>query len=49
MAMFINASRGLIGMEVEDASRRLNEALGGRISLSSADNLEILRRHMFLG
>jgi hypothetical protein len=38
----IGTSRGLIGMEVNDASSRLIEALGGgQIALSNEDNLEI--------
>jgi hypothetical protein len=51
--MIIGTSRGLIGMELQDANKRLNEALGGdihlRFSVSSSDNLDILREHMFLG
>lgn len=45
----IGTARGLIGREVQIASNRLAEALGGSINLSDADNLDILRRHMFLG
>ena len=40
-------------MEIDDAKGRLAEALGGDINLSPevgfADNLDILREHMFLG
>jgi len=45
----IGTARGLIGMEVQTALNRLADALGGSINLSDADNLDILRRHMFLG
>jgi hypothetical protein len=48
----IGTTRGLIGMEIQDAKNRLAEALGGDIYLKaedSADNLDILREHMFLG
>jgi hypothetical protein len=49
----IGTTRGLIGMEIDDAKGRLVEALGGDINLSHAvsfaDNLDILREHMFLG
>jgi hypothetical protein len=51
--MIIGTTRGLIGMELKDANNRLAEALGGnihlRLSVSSSDNLEILREQMFLG
>jgi len=40
-------------MEIDDAKGRLAEALVGDINLSPevgfADNLDILREHMFLG
>jgi hypothetical protein len=40
-------------MEIDDAKGRLSEALGGdinvEVSVSSTDNLDILREHMFLG
>ena len=49
----IGTTRGLKGMEIDDAKGRLAEALGGDINLSPevgfADNLDILREHMFLG
>jgi hypothetical protein len=49
----IGTTRGLIGMEIQDAKNRLAEALGGDINLKfgygSTDNLDILREHMFLG
>ena len=49
----IGTTRGLIGMEIDDAKGRLSEALGGHINLEvsvgSTDNLHILREHMFLG
>jgi hypothetical protein len=45
----IGTARGLIGMEVDHAKNRLAEALGGQIGLMNDDNLDILRRHMFLG
>lgn len=49
----IGTTRGLIGMELDDAKGRLFEALGGdvklRLSVTSEDNLTILREHMFLG
>ena len=49
----LGTTRGLIGMEIQDAKNRLSEALGGNISLSGTvsfeDNLAILREHMFLG
>jgi hypothetical protein len=36
-------------MEVQNASNRLAEAIGGSITLSDVDNLFLLRHHMFLG
>jgi hypothetical protein len=49
----IGTTRGLIGMEIQEAKNRLAEAVGGSITLSHAasfeDNLDILREHMFLG
>jgi hypothetical protein len=45
----IGTARGLIGMEVDHAKNRLSEAIGGQIALTNDDNLDILRRHMFLG
>jgi hypothetical protein len=49
----IGTTRGLIGMEIQEAKNRLAEAIGGDIHLKSgdsfADNLDILREHMFLG
>jgi hypothetical protein len=49
----IGTTRGLIGMELQDAKNRLAEALGGDINLKFGygftDNLDILREHMFLG
>jgi hypothetical protein len=49
----IGTTRGLFGMEIQDAKGRLAEALGGDIHLRQevnfADNLDILREHMFLG
>lgn len=49
----IGTTRGLIGMEIDDAKERLVQALCGdinlRLSATSSDNLDILREHMFLG
>jgi hypothetical protein len=49
----IGTTLGLIGMELQDAKSRVFEALGGNVSLrfsvTSEDNLAILREHMFLG
>jgi hypothetical protein len=49
----IGTTRGLLGMELQDAKNRLAEALGGditlRLALTCEDNLAILRDHMFLG
>ena len=49
----IGTTRGLIGMELENAKGRLAEALAADIHLelsgTSDDNLSILRDHMFLG
>jgi hypothetical protein len=49
----IGTTRGLIGMELDDAKGRLAEAPGGDINLrrqvNFEDNLDILREHMFLG
>jgi len=42
-------ARGLIGMEVQNVQGRLAEAIGGAITLSDADNLDILRGNMLLG
>ena len=45
----IGTARGLIGMELQHASHGVADALGESITLTDTDNLEILRRHMFLG
>src|SRR6266516_3652067 len=45
----IGTARGLIGMELQHAQNGVADALGGSITLANADNLEILRQHMFLG
>jgi hypothetical protein len=45
----IGTARGLIGREVQIALDRVADALGGSITLRDADNLDISRRHMFLG
>jgi hypothetical protein len=49
----IGTTRGLKGLEIDDAKGRLAEALGGDINLSPeigfADNLDIFKEHMFLG
>jgi len=49
----IGTTRGLFGLEIDDAKGRLSEALGGDIHLRQQvnfeDNLDILREHMFLG
>ena len=51
--MIIGTTRGLFGIEIQDAKNRLAEALGGDIHLRQQvnfeDNLDILREHMFLG
>jgi hypothetical protein len=51
--LIIGTTRGLIGRELEDAKRRLFEALGGnvrlRVATTSEDSLIILRDEMFLG
>ncbi len=44
----IGTSRGLIGAEVPSAKSRLLSAIGGDIAFCDADNLDILRRNMFL-
>ena len=52
-AMIIGTTRGLFGIEIQDAQNRLAEAFGGDIHLRQQvnfeDNLDILREHMFLG
>jgi NAD-dependent SIR2 family protein deacetylase len=51
--MIIGTTRGLFGIEIEEAKNRLADALGGDIHLRQQvnfqDNLDILREHMFLG
>lgn len=42
-------ARGLIGKELEDAANRVHDALGSRMTLSPADNLQTLREHLVLG
>jgi hypothetical protein len=44
----IGTARGLIGQEVQAARSTLLRAIGGNITLSDADNLYLLREHMFL-
>jgi hypothetical protein len=44
----IGTAQGLTGMEVQNASNRLAEAIGGSITLSDMDSLSLLRHHMFL-
>ena len=50
---FSKSTRGLFGIEIQDAQNRLAEALDGDIHLrhqvNFEDNLDILREHMFLG
>ena len=45
----IGTARGLRGIEISDAGTRVARAIGGRNELFDADNLDILRQHMFLG
>jgi hypothetical protein len=51
--LIIGTTRGLVGRELEDAKKRLFEALGGNVDLRFAANCEdsllILREAMFLG
>jgi hypothetical protein len=44
----LGTARGLIGKEVQNAKDKLAAAIGGNIELTDADNLDILKRHMFL-
>jgi hypothetical protein len=46
----VGTARGLIGKEVMDVEARVSQAMGGiGITLTNADNLDILRLNMLLG